>query len=439
MIVVNSQHQNNVAHHQPTEEIQSLLYFPHEDHQNHPQIPLPHYMQQNYQDHLQKSQKMHLQQPQMSYQHQQQLSYQQQPQQNFNHQKQPLKSHIQKPQQQMIQKPYVHEAEQLPQPVALTNEPKQHQQPEQYKTQYPEQNKQEQYQVAEKAPQSEMVKSIENTKTSIEYDYNYSVHDENTNDIKQHHEKALNGAIVGQYSLMDADGYRRIVDYTADDINGFQAVVRREFVEVPKSSPIVEKFPVPQKMNAQPQYFFSPTPSMTPIAEVSKPTPVPQQPYMQLNSVPIVQQQQNHFSAPASTKHIISAQNDLQFFSQSAEKVNTQNTMIQQQEHQQKANEETQQQQEHPQQAHPQQENQQEQHQQPQEEHLQQQEHQFFFHPASILEKYLAPVIQKQQYYSAPTAAPTKVSAPVTEYSSFDNNHEYTEEGFVRPVSNYHY
>lgn len=34
--------------------------------------------------------------------------------------------------------------------------------------------------------------------------------------------------ILGSYSLIEADGSKRIVEYTADDYNGFNAVVRKE-------------------------------------------------------------------------------------------------------------------------------------------------------------------------------------------------------------------
>jgi hypothetical protein len=60
------------------------------------------------------------------------------------------------------------------------------------------------------------------------YEFNYEVHDEHTGDIKRQNEKAVNGVISGQYSLYDADGFRRVVEYTADDHNGFVANVRRE-------------------------------------------------------------------------------------------------------------------------------------------------------------------------------------------------------------------
>ncbi|KAL9901095.1 larval cuticle protein A2B-like [Glossina fuscipes fuscipes] len=61
-----------------------------------------------------------------------------------------------------------------------------------------------------------------------QYTYGYDVKDALSGDSKTAVE-ARDGHIVrGQYSLNDADGYRRIVDYTADPVNGFNAVVRRE-------------------------------------------------------------------------------------------------------------------------------------------------------------------------------------------------------------------
>lgn len=64
------------------------------------------------------------------------------------------------------------------------------------------------------------------------YEFNYHVDDQHTKDIKAHHEKAENGAVHGQYWLIDSDGHKRIVDYTADDHNGFQATVRREHTDI---------------------------------------------------------------------------------------------------------------------------------------------------------------------------------------------------------------
>ena len=97
--------------------------------------------------------------------------------------------------------------------------------------------------------QPTIVKQLVAHEEPANYDFNYSVHDEHTGDIKQQQESAKNGVISGQYSLIDADGYRRIVDYTADDVHGFNAQVRRE--------PLNQK--VVTKVIAQPQYISAPT------------------------------------------------------------------------------------------------------------------------------------------------------------------------------------
>lgn len=67
-----------------------------------------------------------------------------------------------------------------------------------------------------------------------QYDFSYAVHDEHTGDIKSQQESRKGDAVHGSYSLIDADGYKRTVEYTADDHNGFNAVVH-------KSAPAVQK------------------------------------------------------------------------------------------------------------------------------------------------------------------------------------------------------
>ncbi|XP_050084686.1 cuticle protein 8-like [Anopheles aquasalis] len=79
------------------------------------------------------------------------------------------------------------------------------------------------------------------------YEFSYSVHDSHTGDIKSQRESRHGDQVQGQYSLLDADGHQRIVDYTADDHNGFNAVVRREPTNVKVVQPV-------QKVIAQPAY-----------------------------------------------------------------------------------------------------------------------------------------------------------------------------------------
>ncbi|XP_059052473.1 cuticle protein 19-like [Achroia grisella] len=57
------------------------------------------------------------------------------------------------------------------------------------------------------------------------YDYSYSVSDPHTGDHKTQHEVRDGDVVKGEYSLLQPDGTFRKVTYTADDHNGFNAVV----------------------------------------------------------------------------------------------------------------------------------------------------------------------------------------------------------------------
>lgn len=71
-------------------------------------------------------------------------------------------------------------------------------------------------------------KHVEYPDTPAKYDFAYEVHDEQTGDIKRQQETREGDVVHGSYSLYDADGHHRVVEYTADPHNGFNAVVRRE-------------------------------------------------------------------------------------------------------------------------------------------------------------------------------------------------------------------
>lgn len=53
------------------------------------------------------------------------------------------------------------------------------------------------------------------------------MHDAHTGDVKSQHEVRDGGVVKGQYSLVEPDGSVRTVDYTADDVHGFNAVVSK--------------------------------------------------------------------------------------------------------------------------------------------------------------------------------------------------------------------
>ncbi|XP_034666835.1 uncharacterized protein LOC117900544 [Drosophila subobscura] len=82
------------------------------------------------------------------------------------------------------------------------------------------------------------VKHVE-VESAPRYDFSYGVHDSVTGDIKSQVETRDGGNVAGSYSVLDADGYKRTVTYTADDINGFNAVVQREPFVLARSAPVV--------------------------------------------------------------------------------------------------------------------------------------------------------------------------------------------------------
>ncbi|XP_063617264.1 cuticle protein-like [Cydia splendana] len=91
----------------------------------------------------------------------------------------------------------------------------------------------------------------------------YDVADPNTGDYKSQVETRVGGVVQGQYSLLDADGTKRTVDYSADDVNGFNAVVRKDPVAVAApvvsapvvSAPVVEAAPAVVAARASPAVY----------------------------------------------------------------------------------------------------------------------------------------------------------------------------------------
>ncbi|XP_038113753.1 larval cuticle protein A2B [Culex quinquefasciatus] len=76
------------------------------------------------------------------------------------------------------------------------------------------------------APAAAIVKT-EEYDAHPQYSFSYDVKDSLTGDNKQQHETRDGDVVSGQYSLVEPDGTRRTVDYTADPVNGFNAVVSK--------------------------------------------------------------------------------------------------------------------------------------------------------------------------------------------------------------------
>ncbi|KAM3958075.1 uncharacterized protein ACR2FA_007935 [Aphomia sociella] len=73
--------------------------------------------------------------------------------------------------------------------------------------------------------------------------FSYGVSDPHTGDVKDQHEQRVGDSVVGQYSLLESDGTKRVVDYAAHPHTGFNAVVRKEGLAV-HPAPIAHAAPV---------------------------------------------------------------------------------------------------------------------------------------------------------------------------------------------------
>ncbi|XP_045472180.1 cuticle protein 7-like [Harmonia axyridis] len=81
------------------------------------------------------------------------------------------------------------------------------------------------------------------------YEFNYGVQDGHTGDQKSQHEVRDGDVVKGTYSLVEPDGTLRTVHYTADDHNGFNAVVEKSGhavhpQQVAHAVPVVHAAPV---------------------------------------------------------------------------------------------------------------------------------------------------------------------------------------------------
>ncbi|KAL4103700.1 hypothetical protein QTP88_019044 [Uroleucon formosanum] len=71
-------------------------------------------------------------------------------------------------------------------------------------------------------------KSTEAPSAGSPYHFAYSVEDPLTGDVKSQNEVSDGrGTVKGTYSMVEADGSVRVVEYTADDEHGFNAEVKR--------------------------------------------------------------------------------------------------------------------------------------------------------------------------------------------------------------------
>ncbi|NP_001166699.1 cuticular protein RR-2 motif 58 precursor [Bombyx mori] len=96
--------------------------------------------------------------------------------------------------------------------------------------------------------------------------FSYNVADPSTGDFKSQVETRVGGTVSGQYSLIEPDGTKRTVDYAADDVNGFNAVVRKDPVVAPA---VVSAAPAPLAVRAVP--IPAVVPAYPPLSDVYSP------------------------------------------------------------------------------------------------------------------------------------------------------------------------
>lgn len=107
-----------------------------------------------------------------------------------------------------------------------------------------------------------------------QYSFAYDVQDSLTGDFKNQHETRNGDVVQGSYSLIEADGSRRIVDYTADDHNGFNAVVRKEAV-AKIATPVIAAAPAKIAYGIAPAAHYSyAQPIVSAPAQVSYAQPI---------------------------------------------------------------------------------------------------------------------------------------------------------------------
>jgi hypothetical protein len=103
-----------------------------------------------------------------------------------------------------------------------------------------------------------------------QYSYSYDVHDGITGDAKTQQETRNGDQVQGSYSLLEADGTRRIVEYTADPQNGFNAVVHKE----PAAVAVKAVAPVVAKVHAAPAIAAYAAAPAAPVAYAAPAAPV---------------------------------------------------------------------------------------------------------------------------------------------------------------------
>ncbi|XP_018302044.1 cuticular protein 1 [Mycetomoellerius zeteki] len=142
-----------------------------------------------------------------------------------------------------------------------------------------------------------------------QYSYAYDVHDSLTGDDKSQQETRDGDIVQGSYSLLEADGTRRIVEYAADPVNGFNAVVRKEPAAVavktvaPVAAPLAYAAPIAKIATpvAHAPLASAPLAYAAPIAKIA--TPIAHTPFAYAAPIAKVATPAFSYAAPAAYLH----------------------------------------------------------------------------------------------------------------------------------------
>ncbi|VVC31204.1 Hypothetical protein CINCED_3A008552 [Cinara cedri] len=103
------------------------------------------------------------------------------------------------------------------------------------------------------------------------YSFEYAVNDPTTYDVHSQAESSDGKTVKGYYSLIEADGTKRIVEYTADDY-GFNAEVKKEGTPS-YSAPAYKAAPAYKPAYSAPAYSAPAYPAPAYPAPAYKPAP----------------------------------------------------------------------------------------------------------------------------------------------------------------------
>ena len=90
-----------------------------------------------------------------------------------------------------------------------------------------------------------------------QYKFSYGVDDRVSCNAKSQYEERDGDVLQGHYSVIDADGFKRTVHYTANPHNGFNAVVNREpLVKLSPVAPVMYYGHEPAVVYDAPDYQY---------------------------------------------------------------------------------------------------------------------------------------------------------------------------------------